>query len=100
MIGEVEASDLIKQFDAAHSPTRDRDIETSNATARKKHSNNDNNVMSYFSMNDDEIIKQSNKVKDSDDGLFRDLEPKERKALQGKNDDGGWDDEELNIVID
>ena len=99
MVGEVETKDLVKQFEASHGSNKGDDMENSSPITRKKNNANDN-VINYFSMNDDDIVKVRNKIKDNQDELFKDLEPKENKALQNKKDEHGWDDEDLSLVIE
>eukprot|EP00345_Euplotes_harpa_P004027 CAMPEP_0168330842 /NCGR_PEP_ID=MMETSP0213-20121227/7982_1 /TAXON_ID=151035 /ORGANISM="Euplotes harpa, Strain FSP1.4" /LENGTH=98 /DNA_ID=CAMNT_0008334511 /DNA_START=234 /DNA_END=530 /DNA_ORIENTATION=+ len=98
MVEESDARDAEKEFDTVKTSKTAGEDGTNKVTERKI-KQPDRNVINYFSMKDEDIAKERNKIKDADDDIFKDLAVNERKLSQ-KATEHGWDDEELNIVID
>ena len=95
MVEETETKSFVKDSNSPRNSSDTTDVES---TGSRRKINNENNTINYFSMTEEDITKERNKIKDDADDLFKDINSKERVNLR-RSDDHGWDEDELNIMI-
>ena len=104
MIDEESNEDGIKQFDQLFTPSEEEP--TKRTESSKKNENQQSPIrkqekkpIDYFSMNEDELTNCKNKLKDDNNDLLKEINPSTNESEKEKEDDNGWDDEELEIQI-
>ena len=95
MVEETETKSFAKEFGTAQSSSDATDAES---TGTWREGSADAKTINYFSMTEEDILKERNKIKDDSDDLFKDINANDRNNLR-RSDEHGWDEEDLNILI-
>ena len=92
MVEENDANDMVKQFDQMHGP-QDDDGEEVTSPMRNRINQIDKKTVNYFSMNDEDIEKEKNKIKDDSKNIIKDLESTATAESKKKDVTSGWEDD-------
>ena len=99
MEDDNEPIGTIENFDSIHAEKLpENSAENSESPKRKIVSDPEKKVINYFAMNEDEIEKEKNKVREDTQDLFKDLDSNDRDK-EVNDDNNGWEEEELDLNI-
>ena len=93
MVDENDASDMVKEFDKFHAPQSTDDSESRSTPTRKRTAQNEGRNVNYFSMKEEDIEKEKNKIREEAHDLFKDLDKKDKPKNTKKDDTTGWGDD-------